>query len=161
MDIEELQSNLNEYREQLIQVEQLLLDDPGNSEYESIYNDLQQVVSLTEDLLATAREQQQAAVSEVPVPGHAEHIEPNHLLDSNIGRSAAPVAAITSAPEVKLPSVLPPQVAEQIRGAQRRAALAGQAPPEWAIGATVQAVYSADGRWYVVLKVILPVGKAN
>ncbi len=41
-----------------------------------------------------------------------------------------------------------PQVAQQIRAAQQKAALAGQAPPAWAIGARCQAVYSLDGEWY-------------
>ncbi len=59
-----------------------------------------------------------------------------------------PVAAITEAPEVKVPSVLPPQIKNQIRIAQQRAALAGQAPAEWAIGAEVQARYAGDGVWY-------------
>ena len=40
------------------------------------------------------------------------------------------------------------QVAQQIRSAQQKAALAGQAPPAWAIGAKCQAVYSLDGEWY-------------
>lgn len=57
------------------------------------------------------------------------------------------MAAITSAPELRLPTVLPPQVAQQIREAQQRAALAGQAPPAWAISAKVQALYSGDGQW--------------
>ncbi len=54
------------------------------------------------------------------------------------GGAAAPVAVQTSAPAVS--SFLPPQVAQQIRAAQQRAALAGQAPAAWAIGARVQAV---------------------
>jgi len=40
------------------------------------------------------------------------------------------------------------QVAQQIRSAQQKAALAGQAPAAWAIGAKCQAVYSLDGEWY-------------
>jgi len=83
-----------------------------------------QVVKLTEELLTES--QRQAP----PAPA-----------------TAGPVAAVTQAPEVRLPSVLPPQVAEQIRAARQRAALAGQAPPEWAIGAKVQALYSGDGIW--------------
>ena len=39
-------------------------------------------------------------------------------------------------------------MAQQIRSAQQKAALAGQAPPAWAIGAKCQAVYSLDGEWY-------------
>ena len=52
--------------------------------------------------------------------------------------AAAPVAVQTAAPAVS--SFLPPQVAQQIRAAQQKAALVGQAPANWAIGARVQAV---------------------
>lgn len=52
--------------------------------------------------------------------------------------AAVPVAVQTAAPAVS--SFLPPQVAQQIRAAQQKAALAGQAPANWAIGARVQAV---------------------
>lgn len=47
-----------------------------------------------------------------------------------------------------LSSAVRAQVAQQIRSAQQKAALAGQAPPAWAIGAKCQAVYSLDGEWY-------------
>ena len=39
------------------------------------------------------------------------------------------------------------QVAQQIRAAQQKAALAGQAPPAWAIGAACHAVSALDGDW--------------
>jgi survival-of-motor-neuron-related-splicing factor 30 len=58
------------------------------------------------------------------------------------------VAAITEAPEVKVPSVLPPQIKDQIRKAQQKAALAGHAPAEWAIGSQCQAKFGGDGSWY-------------
>ena len=41
----------------------------------------------------------------------------------------------------------PVQVAEQIRAAQQKAALSGQAPAAWAVGAACQALY-VDGDWY-------------
>ena len=63
-------------------------------------------------------------------------------------KGTGPVAAITEAPEVRVPSVLPPQIKDQIRIAQRRAALAGHAPAEWAIGSQIQAKFSGDGVWY-------------
>ena len=142
----------------MLQVEQLLLDDPENAEYKDIYDGLQevwsnipcinntfmseiidliiftcyfclQVTKLTKELLEAAQ------AEETP-----RKESPNH--------QHGPVAAITKAPEVKVPSILPPQVKEQIRIAQQRAALAGQAPPEWAIGASVQGRYSGDGKWY-------------
>ncbi len=40
------------------------------------------------------------------------------------------------------------QVAQQIRAAQQKAALSGQAPLAWAIGARCQAIWSGDGGWY-------------
>lgn len=45
-------------------------------------------------------------------------------------------------------SSLPTQVAQQIRSAQQRAALGGQGPASWALGAPVTAIYSEDGQWY-------------
>lgn len=56
--------------------------------------------------------------------------------------------APSQAPSVTLPSILPASVAEQIRRAQVKAALLGQAPPAWAVGAQCQAIYSGDGQWY-------------
>ena len=90
-----------------------------------------QVIKLTKELLEAAQ------VDETPGKE-----SPNHQ------HGHGPVAAITKAPEVKVPSILPPQVKEQVRIAQQRASLAGQAPPEWAIGASVQGRYSGDGKWY-------------
>jgi hypothetical protein len=49
---------------------------------------------------------------------------------------------------LNLPSNLPASVAAQIRRAQAKAALAGQAPAAWAVGAAVHALYSADGQYY-------------
>lgn len=54
---------------------------------------------------------------------------------------------MTAAPQILLPSILPPQVANQIRAAQQKAALSGQAPVAWAIGAKCHALYS-DGQHY-------------
>ena len=74
----------------------------------------------------------------------AEAEKPAHV---DLGAAGGPVAAITEAPAVRIPSALPPQVAEQIRLAQQRAAIFGQGPAAWAIGAKVQARYSGDGLW--------------
>ena len=54
---------------------------------------------------------------------------------------------VTTAPQLQLPSILPLQVANQIRWAQQKAALSGQAPPAWAIGASCTALHS-DGQQY-------------
>lgn len=103
-----------------------------------------QVISLTKEVLAatTAKGQPHEAGR---APAAEEHETGAGIPSSHLH---GPVAAITEAPEVKVPSVLPPQVAEQIRKAQQRAALTGQAPAEWAIGAKVQGKYSGDGEWY-------------
>ncbi|KAL5555046.1 hypothetical protein UlMin_037282 [Ulmus minor] len=56
VSIEELASNLSTYKDQLQQVKQLLVDDPGNSEYADMERDLIEVIALTEELLATAKQ---------------------------------------------------------------------------------------------------------
>ncbi|GMH25662.1 hypothetical protein Nepgr_027505 [Nepenthes gracilis] len=52
----ELASNLSTYREQLQQVKMLLADDPENSEYMDMARELKEVIALTEELLATAKQ---------------------------------------------------------------------------------------------------------
>ncbi|XP_030539240.1 survival of motor neuron-related-splicing factor 30 [Rhodamnia argentea] len=69
VSIEELSSNLSTYKDQLRQVRQLLVDDPGNSEYADMQKELEEVIALTEELLATARQ--------------------NEISGSEIGRSAS------------------------------------------------------------------------
>lgn len=55
--------------------------------------------------------------------------------------------------------MLPASVAEQIRRAQMKAALSGQAPPAWAIGAQCIALYSGDGQYYpAVVKAVSETG---
>ncbi|XP_007023149.2 PREDICTED: survival of motor neuron-related-splicing factor 30 [Theobroma cacao] len=56
LSIEELASNLSTYKEQLQQVRQLLVDDPGNLEYVDMEKELAEVIALTEELLATAKQ---------------------------------------------------------------------------------------------------------
>nr|GMD11338.1 survival of motor neuron-related-splicing factor 30 isoform X1 [Ipomoea batatas] len=56
VSIEELASNLSTYREQLQQVRALLNDDHGNSEYLDMEKELVEVIALTEELLATAKQ---------------------------------------------------------------------------------------------------------
>lgn len=52
-----------------------------------------------------------------------------------------------------------PQVAQQIRAAQQKAAILGQAPAAWAIGGECQALYS-DGQWYeAVVKAVTTAGQ--
>ncbi|KAJ6342973.1 hypothetical protein OIU78_010817 [Salix suchowensis] len=56
VSIEDLASNLSTYKEQLHQVRQLLVDDPGNSEYVDMEKELMEVIALTEELLETAKQ---------------------------------------------------------------------------------------------------------
>ncbi|XP_057975879.1 uncharacterized protein LOC131163325 [Malania oleifera] len=56
VSIDELASNLSTYKDQLQQVRKLLVDDPGNSEYVDMEKELEEVIALTEELLATARQ---------------------------------------------------------------------------------------------------------
>ncbi|RAL49534.1 hypothetical protein DM860_012967 [Cuscuta australis] len=56
VSIEELATNLSTYREQLQQVRALLKDDRSNSEYLDMEKELVEVIALTEELLATAKQ---------------------------------------------------------------------------------------------------------
>ncbi|XP_039038326.1 survival of motor neuron-related-splicing factor 30-like [Hibiscus syriacus] len=56
LSIDELASNLSTYKEQLHQVRHLLADEPGNVEYVDMEKELAEVISLTEELLATAKQ---------------------------------------------------------------------------------------------------------
>eukprot|EP00227_Mantoniella_beaufortii_P017402 CAMPEP_0197577156 /NCGR_PEP_ID=MMETSP1326-20131121/1895_1 /TAXON_ID=1155430 /ORGANISM="Genus nov. species nov., Strain RCC2288" /LENGTH=82 /DNA_ID=CAMNT_0043140177 /DNA_START=31 /DNA_END=276 /DNA_ORIENTATION=+ len=52
--VEEMSANLTSYKEQLEQVEELLVGEPDNAEYLDVKESLAEVISLTEDLIATA-----------------------------------------------------------------------------------------------------------
>ncbi|EIE26983.1 hypothetical protein COCSUDRAFT_64747 [Coccomyxa subellipsoidea C-169] len=135
MDRAELLSNLQEYRAQLQQVEQLLIEDSENQEYAEIHNNLSEAISLTEELLQGEDDGDEGAgpsTSAAAAPRPARH---------------APNVVLTEAPAIQLSSVLPATVAQQIRAAQQKAALAGQAPPAWAIGAVCHALSPLDGNW--------------
>nr|KJB66539.1 hypothetical protein B456_010G142900 [Gossypium raimondii] len=56
LSIDDLASSLSTYKEQLQQVRQLLADDPGNAEYVDMEKELAEVIALTEELLATAKQ---------------------------------------------------------------------------------------------------------
>ncbi|KAI3445545.1 hypothetical protein Pfo_002210 [Paulownia fortunei] len=56
VNVEELASNLSTYKEQLEQVRKLLNDDPKNSEFLDMEKELVEVIALTEELLATAKQ---------------------------------------------------------------------------------------------------------
>lgn len=62
LSIEELASNLSTYQEQLQQVRKLLDNDPGNSEYVDMEKELVEVISLTHELLDTARQSENSGL---------------------------------------------------------------------------------------------------
>ncbi|XAR49296.1 hypothetical protein NMG60_11032452 [Bertholletia excelsa] len=62
ISIEEHASNLSTYREQLQQVRKLLDDDPANSEYVDMEKELVEVIALTEELLATAKQSEHSGL---------------------------------------------------------------------------------------------------
>ncbi|PNH12932.1 Survival of motor neuron-related-splicing factor 30 [Tetrabaena socialis] len=141
---DELSENLRQYREQLAQVEQLLMmgsdEELPGQDLQDMYQSLAEVIQLTEELL---RDTLAAAAG----PAVAAAAPVADVAAAAAGPSG-PVARIITPPELNLPAILPASVADQIRKAQVRAALTGQAPAEWAIGAQCQAVYSADGEYY-------------
>lgn len=139
--IDELRSNLATYEAQKAQVEELLAQDSDNAEFQELNTSLAEVVDLTRDLLQEAL-QGSTALSDLP-----PSLPPGGEGGIQYGQPrAAPIVVETSAPAVS--SFLPPQVAQQIRAAQQKAALQGDAPAAWGIGARCQAVWSGDGEWY-------------
>lgn len=62
VSIEELTSNISTYKEQLQQVKMLLAEDPGNSEYNDMEKELEEVIALTEELLATAKQNENSTL---------------------------------------------------------------------------------------------------
>lgn len=152
---EELEGNLTEYTTQLEQVEQLLLMDPDNDELQDMYNSLAEVIQLTTELLKDAQQDHASRGLEVQASkqyaGAAITAQEMAALASHM---------VTTPPQLQIPSILPASVAEQIRRAQIRAALLGQAPAAWAIGAKCQAVYSGDYEFYpATVQGVTPGGK--
>lgn len=56
LSIQELTSSISTYKEQLQQVKLLLEDDPVNPEYKDMEKELEEVIALTEELLETAKQ---------------------------------------------------------------------------------------------------------
>jgi survival-of-motor-neuron-related-splicing factor 30 len=146
------------------QVEQLLLMDPENAELRDMYDGLSEVIELTQDLLKDAKEQHAAAgpsstsaataaaaAAEAPPPtAAAAAVASTSAAAAGAGPSSAALqqVQIITPEALNLPSNLPASVAAQIRRAQAKAALTGQAPAAWAVGAQVHALYTADGQYY-------------
>ncbi len=104
--IDELAQNLAEYKEQLAQVEALLLEYPDNEEYQELYTNLKEVITLTEDVQRTAGNAEAPVEAPAEAPASAA-TPPTQTADGGL---------ITAPPTLQLPSVLPPQVKEHSGG---------------------------------------------
>ncbi|GBF92995.1 hypothetical protein Rsub_05831 [Raphidocelis subcapitata] len=155
---DELKADLESYGEQQRQVEQLLLQDPSNGELSEMYDSLSEVIALTKDLLADAKAQHDAALAAVAAAtsgapagaGAAADSAPAAAAASTSGAPAAAPAGSLGAAQIATPAGLAAAggVADQIRRAQQRQALTGQAPSGWAVGAECLAYYATDSQWY-------------
>ncbi|QCD79715.1 survival of motor neuron-related-splicing factor 30 [Vigna unguiculata] len=86
VSIEELASNLSLYKDQLHQVRQLLNDEPSNSEYVDMERELSEVIALTEELLATAKQNEMSGSTAAPNAGTSPTLsihKENQMLDSS------------------------------------------------------------------------------
>lgn len=138
IDAEELRANLAEYKEQQRQLEELLLDENGNEDYQALYDEVQEAIELTEAALA-------------------EHGAALQQADGAVGRKRKSrfEPAEAGAPSTSAGAALPAKVLAQIAAAKARSALEGRGPLAWAIGGQCQARYS-DGQWYpaTILEVV-------
>ncbi|GAB2231309.1 hypothetical protein Droror1_Dr00010314 [Drosera rotundifolia] len=76
LSIEELTSNLSTYKQHLQQVKLLLADDPGNLEYLDTSKELEEVIALTEEVLATAKQKGNFA-SSIGTSANSSHMLPD------------------------------------------------------------------------------------
>lgn len=125
------------YEQQQAEVAGMLLDDPENEELQDIYRNLEEVIQLS-------RELQQAQPAEA---GVSVQLEQHEQLAGPAAAAAPAGTGALVACDATVSALLPPQVTEQIKHVQLRAALAGQGPAAWAVGAKCRAVYSGDGNW--------------
>lgn len=150
--VEELQANLADYREQLQQVETLLLSDHTNDELREMYDNLTEVIQLTEDLLAEAGV---AVPAQAPTAAAAPAPDPYAAAAAPAPAAAGPSSShdelhqqLVTPAQLNVPAMLPASVADQIRRAQVKQALLGQGNPAWAVGSECLALYSGDGQYY-------------
>lgn len=107
-----------------------------------------QVIQLTRELAETQTDYPNKAVPEVPAA--ATSLDPPFAVGEQHEQLAGLAEPTVSAPAQPTGAggvLLPPQVAEQIRHAQQRAALGGQGPAAWAVGANCKAMFGGDGKW--------------
>ncbi|GBG85997.1 hypothetical protein CBR_g40810 [Chara braunii] len=150
--VQELESNLEDYRKKLQQANELLEGDPGNEELLEAVKDLQEVIELTEDLLASAKAEELAAASlDDPLmyqaveatglppqpPGHGEGVQnlsalgAKNFIPGEAERADGIRLSQAESAAVAMPSTGP-------------SAVPGWLPP----GTAVKAVWSEDGEWY-------------
>jgi survival-of-motor-neuron-related-splicing factor 30 len=125
--------------------------DPENAELSEMYNGLEEVIALTRDLLQDAKQQHDAAggVGAGPSGSGAAETTDAAAADAQASTSGAGALGSSQIPmPAELSTGLPGSVADQIKRAQQRSALTGQAPAGWAAGAECLAYYAADGQWY-------------
>ncbi|KAL6176332.1 hypothetical protein ACLB2K_052966 [Fragaria x ananassa] len=80
--IQELSSNLSLYDEQLRQIKDFLAQDPGNSEYADLEKELLEAIAMTEELLATAKQNQNLGL-EIGTSGRASPSFPQSQKNEN------------------------------------------------------------------------------
>eukprot|EP00891_Asterochloris_glomerata_P007220 jgi/Astpho2/7220/fgenesh1_pg.00113_%23_47_t len=135
-----------------MQVDELLAMDADNEEYRDLQTSLVEVIQLTRDLLQESLQaeaaMQGAGEVQEPAPKKQRRSRFEPVVPGAMGGQPAAAPVQVAPPNLQIPSILPPQVAEQIRAAQQKAALSGQAPAAWAIGARCEALYAGDGQWY-------------
>eukprot|EP01025_Chloroclados_australasicus_P024156 TRINITY_DN24312_c0_g2_i2.p3 TRINITY_DN24312_c0_g2~~TRINITY_DN24312_c0_g2_i2.p3 ORF type:complete len:310 (-),score=48.42 TRINITY_DN24312_c0_g2_i2:369-1298(-) len=133
VSLQELQHNVQEYQRQVGEVELLLQQDPENEELQELRAQLMQVISETQELVKELL----AQVKSTPL---------TNFLTPQTAKSSDPKIYNSIQPPTNVN--LPASVAEQIRNAQIRAALSGQAPGQWAVGSRCYALWKEDGQWY-------------
>jgi survival-of-motor-neuron-related-splicing factor 30 len=160
--VEELQANLADYREQLQQVETLLLSDHTNAELREMYDNLTEVIELTEELLRDAGVSVPEAARAAALPQAAEVPAADPHATAAAAAAAGPSSSshdpllhyqqqqqqLVTPAQLNIPAMLPASVADQIRKAQVKQALLGQGNPAWAVGAECLALYGGDGQYY-------------
>eukprot|EP00210_Caulerpa_lentillifera_P004510 g4303.t1 len=142
--IEEIETQLKEYKQQREQIEALLTEDAENEDTLEIHKNLTEAITLIEELLSSANSKtpkkrfgskqvkKEDSKPEDQEEGEEEEQQQVNQLDTNI----------------PLGPRLPAAVTEQVRRNQIRAALSGSAPPQWAIGAKCEALSFDDQKWY-------------
>eukprot|EP00899_Mesostigma_viride_P015836 jgi/Mesvir1/24253/Mv10955-RA.2 len=132
--LEELEANLAEYRQQLQNVEACLASDPGNTEYLEMKRELEDVITLTEEVLSEQRqaegnglyqgtEEEEAVLNEASVLDDAAALHRAMAQEGRAGLGRPPA---------------PPQAPDGTLSIRKG----------WHEGAKCQARWTEDGMWY-------------